>query len=252
MTDRRPHRNLRQPGKWRQLIAFHTFVRFLRQNARQHMVQNSADRIDIGPGSLAAAGMILFLRGIASFQDNGQIFIVIGGKFPGCTKIDQRQRMIRGIHQIFRADIPVQDMFLVHGLQCRKNGAHHSQGFPFCKGLSPLFHLLFERDAGDVRHDKIGRIVTVQHILKLYDAGNIRKTAKKLSLPGKAFHACAEIEALCFVDGQYGFRICSTTGKVSRKILFDGNDRFRLQIHGNIGNAKTTLSKWSSHQIFSL
>ena len=196
--------------------------------------------------------MILFLRSIASFQDNGQIFIIIGGKFPGSAKIDQCQRMIRAIHQVFRADVTVQDMFLVHGLQCRKNGTHHSQGFPFCKWLFLLFHLLFEGNAGNVRHDQIGSVVAVQHIQKLYDAGNIRKTMKKLPLPGKAFHACAEIEALFFINGQYSFRIGSTTGKVSRKIFFDGNDRFRLQIHGNIGNTKATLSQWSSHQIFSL
>ena len=69
--------------------------RVLGLDAADHLVEHRAAGVEIRPGALAAAGMVLLLRRVAVLQDDCEIFFLVQGKFPGRAEVDKRQRPIQ-------------------------------------------------------------------------------------------------------------------------------------------------------------
>ena len=72
-------------------ILFPTLVGILGTDAADHLVEDGAAGVQVGPGALAASGAVLLLRGIAALENNGEILLFLQVKFPGSTEVDESE-----------------------------------------------------------------------------------------------------------------------------------------------------------------
>lgn len=198
-----------------QLVIFCPFGRLLRQDAGEHMVKYGAGGIQICPGTLPAVGMILFLRHVSPFEDDGQIFVVIQTVFSGGTEIDQRQTVIRAENQIFRTDVPVDHSFFVHNKQSLQNRLHQCEGVIFCERLS-----LSEMENDDVMISYAQKLASGQN-------GALRQCRDKSMLAAIADGSMSN----------YGSVILHTHGNVRESRRSDGTQILYILADSEKGNA---------------
>ena len=58
------------------------------------MIENGAGGVEVGPGALAASGVILLFRSVASLQYDCKVLLFIGAEFAGGSEVDQGQPLI--------------------------------------------------------------------------------------------------------------------------------------------------------------
>ena len=130
--------------------------------------------------------MILLLRRVATLHYDGQVFLFCKGKFPGRTKVNERQRPVRLPDQVLRADIPVDYPFPVHGVHRQENRLHQFQGLLLGKGPASLPQRLLQIRPLHIVHHQVGRPVLLQVIPVCHDSLCARKARQQLRFPAEA------------------------------------------------------------------
>ena len=170
-------------------------------------------------------------------------------KIPGAAEIHQLESSVFQLHQVVRADVPVDDPHLVHRLHGPEHRAQPREqvrsgdravlGSQFLQGL-PLQKL----------HDDIGGVVLRKMVLHPDDLRDLVQLRHGLGLPEELLPAfliggLVSRGVAGHIQGDRDLPAHQEGGEV----LFDGHPLVQHRVPAQIGDAEAALSQDASHPV---
>ena len=214
--------------------------------SRQAVVDGGGQAVHVRPRALPLV-LILLNGGEAVLQGDGHGLVPLGG-LPGAAEVQQPHRAPLQ-HQVVRANIPVDQARLVHGLQGGKEGFDHVQQLAGGDAPAPLGHQLLEGGAVHVLHDDVSGAVGLK---KVPHADDLRLFVHLGHGPGLVDEAVlplliAPCGAGIAVHRQGYLGVAGHP--VGGEVLLDGHLEFQPQVAADIGDAEAALPQHSAYQV---
>ena len=214
------------------------------------MIQHRAQRVDVGPGTVALAIHQILLNGrITRRKDAGDALAALAERLAGCAKIDQDRPSIRTAIKIGGLQIAVQIALSVDRFQRRKHVFDQTANLVFRQAPLPLQHLA-QRFAFLVIHDDIGGAVGLEEVPHPHhawmadlgqDLGLIEKPLQPPRVTGILSGFGGRQSALGV--GQDIHIVTIPVGPFHREIFLDGRPGLQRLMNGLIGDPETAGSE---------
>ena len=160
-------RNVDAKSAWQHhLVAFVSVERFGRNLTRQRSIDGCAERVDVGPRTLIPLGLVLFFRGIPSFENHRQALALVAQSETCGAEIEQLDLPRVGNVNVVRADVAMKQTDLVDGAQRVHHGHGNRQRLLVRQAAASRDEMLLHRPARDIAHNQVTgtvRLEVVQH-----------------------------------------------------------------------------------------
>ena len=225
-------------GQWHQIVLHGAGGSGRRRLAGQAGVDHGAERVQIGPRSLAQVGHlgVLLDRGVVRLEDGGQRLRAVADDLPRGAEVQQHRPAVAQQQDVVRGDIAVEDLLAVQRLQ-RPQQRHQHPHQPGLGGRAgQLLQRLRQRLAGVERHHHVGRAIALPEAEDL-DQRRVVEARQHLRFQHEA--APAGLEGLG-VGAPAGLHLPAhgARGEQPRHVFLDRHLPLQIMVEGAVDDAE--------------
>ena len=229
-----------------ELVLDHAVQRLRRHLAGQAVVDGGREGVDVRPGSLTLA-LILLDRRIAVLEGDGH-GLVAGQGLPRAAEVQQAHRAVLE-HEVIRADVAVDEALFVHGAQRAKERFDQAQQLLGLDAAALLAHQLLEGGAVQVFHDDVGGVVLLKEVADADDLGRLVHLGHGPGLGEEAEPALFEAPLHAGI-GAHAEALLRPAGNERRGvILLDGDPKLQPQVAADVRDAESPFAQDAADQV---
>ena len=206
------------------------------------MINRRAQGIDVAPGTLGAACIVLLRGSVAGLQNDRHAALAVHGKVSRRAEINQLDLQILAEHDIGGAQVAVDQAVRVNLGEGDHGGLQHVTDHVEGHG-SVLFAVFPERDALDIFHHDVGCVIFLENVTDPDDMGVVGKLGEEPGFFHEALLLCLKQGFLrAGIDGQERGVFGNSGHEPLGVVFFDGDFQPQLQVAAGIRDAEAALS----------
>ena len=232
-----------------QQVAVHPLHSVVGGLAHDAAVEGGRQGIDIGPGTLMALAAVLFLGGVAGFEDDGQALDVGLGHRPRRAEIQQLGPAAIQHHDVVGADVPVDDAVGMDPLQ-RAHHRHQQRHGVGGGQAAVALQVVFQVNAVQEVHDDVGGAVFLTEIPHAHNTGLLIEPGQDPRLAEEFFLVFGEGVPMGAQGGKHRIGSVVVAVDIPRHVKFlDSHLEVEHGSPAHIGDAEAAFAQHPAHLI---